>query len=78
MSVGVCGIRGRKNMRGRVSFADEEEREKKRSESEIIKIPNAHATVTVYICIILHPLMWVFFCSECVKSVSFFILHNFA
>ena len=29
VSMGVCGIRGRKNMRGRVSFADEEEREKK-------------------------------------------------
>ena len=46
--VGVCGIRGRKNMRGRVSFVDEEERErKKRSEKGV-------------------------------KSVSFFILHNFA
>ena len=63
-------------------------REKKMSESEIIKILNAHATVTVHICTItvaiihlctiLHPLMWVFFCSKCVKSVSFFILHNFA
>ena len=63
-------------------------REKKRSELEIIKILNAHATVAVHICTvivaivhlctILHPLMWVFFCSECVKSVSFFILHNFA
>ena len=88
MFVGVCGIRGRKNMRGRVSFADEEERGKKKSESEIIKILNAHATVAVHICMvtvaivhlctILHSLMWVFFCSKCVKSVSFFILHNFA
>ena len=48
--MGACGIRGRKNMRGRVSFADEEEREKKRSESEIIKILNAHAIVAVHIC----------------------------
>ena len=38
VSVGVCGIRGKENMRGRVSFADEEEREKKRSESKTIKI----------------------------------------
>ena len=46
-------------------------REKKRSELEIIKILNAHATVTVHICMvtvaivhlctILHPLIWVFF-----------------
>ena len=74
-------------MKGRISFADGEEREKKMSESEIIKILNAHVTVTVHICTvtvaimhlytILHPLMWVFFCSKCVKSVSFFILHNF-
>ena len=48
-----------------------EEREK------IIKLLNAHATVTVHICIItvatmhlcisLHPLVWVFFYSKCVK-----------
>ena len=36
-------------MRGRVSFADEEEREK-RSESKIIKILNAYTTVAVHIC----------------------------
>ena len=51
-----------------------EKREKKRSELEIIKILIA----LVYLCTILHPLMWVFFCSKCVKSVSFSILHNFA
>ena len=49
MPVGVCGIGGRKYMRGKVSFVDEEEREKKKIRSE-----------------------------EGVKSVSFFILHNFA
>ena len=36
------------------------------------KIINASVTVIVYIarmhkCTILHPLMWVFFCSKCVK-----------
>ena len=49
----------------------EEEREK------IINILYAHATVTVHICTVtvaivhfytsLHPLMWVFFCLNCVK-----------
>ena len=63
-------------------------KEKKRSELDIIKILNAHATVAVHICMvtvaivhlctILHSLMWMFFCSKCVKSISFFILHNFA
>ena len=51
--MGACGIRGRKNMRGRVSFADKEEREKKRSESEIIKILNAHTTVAMHICMVM-------------------------
>ena len=37
VSVGVCGIRGRKNMRGRVSFADEEEREKKGVNQKLLK-----------------------------------------
>ena len=51
--------------------------EEKRSELDIIKILNARATVTVHIymvivalvhlCTILHPLMWVFFLSNCVK-----------
>ena len=49
-------------------------REKERSESEIIKILNAHATVAVHLCTvtvaivhlctILHPLMWVFFFAQ--------------
>ena len=59
-------------------------REEKRSELDIIKILNARATVTVhiymvivalvYLCTILHPLMWVFFCSKC---VTFSILQDF-
>ena len=32
----------------------------------------------MHLCTILHPLMWVFFCSNCLKSVTFSILHNFA
>ena len=52
------------------------------------KILNGHAIVTVHICTvtvaivhkctILHSLMWVFFCSKCVKWAFFSILHNFA
>ena len=55
---------------------------------EINKIINTHATVTVHICIvtvaivhkctIMHKLVWEFFCSNCVKIVSFSILHNYA
>ena len=50
---------------------EKRERENKKSESEIIKILNAHTIVTVHICTvivaivhlctILHPLMLVFF-----------------
>ena len=32
----------------------------------------------VHLCTILHPQMCVCFCSKCVKSVTFSILHNFA
>ena len=63
-----------------------ENRLKKRSKLEIIKILNARATIIVHICTvivalvhlctILHPLMWVFFCSKCVKSVTFSILQD--
>ena len=63
-----------------------EEREKNVG-TEMNIISNAHATVTVHIytvtvaivhkCTILHPLMWVFFCSNCVKLVPFSILHNY-
>ena len=52
------------------------------------KILNARVTVTVHICTSycstyafihnLHPLMWVFFCSKCVKRTSFCILQDFA
>ena len=59
-----------------------EEREK------IVKILNAPTTIIMHICMvtvtimhlctILHSMMWVFFCSKCVKSGAFSILHNFA
>ena len=32
----------------------------------------------VYLYTSLHPLMWVFFCSKCVKLVTFSILHIYA
>ena len=60
-----------------------EKREKKRSELEIIKILNARVTVIVHICMvivvctILPLLMWVFFCSKCVKSVTLSTLQDF-
>ena len=47
----------------------------------ICTITIAICTVTiaiVHLCTTLHLLMWLFFCSKCVKSVTFFILHNFA
>ena len=74
-------------MKGRISFADGEEREKKMSESEIIKILNAHVIVTVHICTvtvaimhlytIIYKLVWMVFCSNCVKLAPFSILHNY-
>ena len=30
----------------------------------------------VHLCTSLHPLIWVFFCSKCVESVTFFILQT--
>ena len=64
-----------------------EEREKK-VRMEINKIINTHATVTVHICTvtvaivhkctIMHKLVWVIFCSNCVKLATFSILHNYA
>ena len=66
----------------------ESESNRDQERENIVKILNAHAIVTVHICTVtiaivhfcttLHPLMWVFFYSKCVKSVTFFILHNFA
>ena len=51
------------------------------------KMINRRVIVTVHICkvtvvivhkyIILHPLMWVFFCSKCVKWAIFSILQDF-
>ena len=36
-------------------------------------------TITlVHLCTILHPLIWVFFCSKCVKCTTFYILQNYA
>ena len=56
--------------------------------TKINKIINTHAIITVHICTvtiaivhkctIMHKLVWVFFCSNCVKVVSFSILHNYA
>ena len=55
---------------------------------EINKIINTHATLIVHICTVtvvivylytsLHPLMWMIFCSNCVKVVTFSILHIYA
>ena len=63
-----------------------EEREKN-VRTEINKIINTHTTVTVHICTItvaivhkctiMHKLVWVFFCSNCVKLATFSILHNY-
>ena len=68
-------------------FVHGEEREKK-VQTEINKIINTHTTVTVHICTvtiaivhkctIMHKLVWVFFCSNCVKLATFSILHNYA
>ena len=49
MSAGVCGIRGRKNMRGRVSFADEEEREKKGKNQKLLKYGKSLATKLIIV-----------------------------
>ena len=61
---------------------ESEMRVKYREEREkIIKILIAHATITttiVHLCTSLQSLMWVFFCSKCVKLVFFSISHNFA
>ena len=69
------------NVKEREVRLSTEEREK------TINILYAHATVTVHICTVtivivhfytsLHPLMCVFFCSNCVKWAPFSILHNF-
>ena len=85
----VCGsvcIRGRRRWWGRWFCRWRRER-KKRSKLEIIKIMYRRATVTVHICTvtvafvhlctILHPLMWVFFWSKCVKWVTFYVLQDY-
>ena len=70
----------------RRELGENESRDQERE--KIIKILNTHATVTVHICTVtvaivylytsLHPLMWVIFCSNCVKLVTFSILHIYA
>ena len=86
----VCVHLGKKKTRRWKSLSSlcTEKREKKRCERKINKIMNTHDTVTVHICTVtvaivylytsLHPLMWVFFCSNCVKVVIFSILHIYA
>ena len=64
-----------------------EKREKKNVRMEINKIINTHVTVTmhiymvtvaiVHLCTIMQKLVWVFFCSNCVKLATFSILHNY-
>ena len=94
MDVFVCGcvcvhLRKKKMRKGKsLSSSCTEKREKKRVQTEINKITNTHAIVTMHICMvtiaivhkctIMHKLVWVFFCSNCVKVVSFSILHNYA
>ena len=60
------------------SESNQRDKEKEREKSN--KIINTNATVTVHVhkCTILHPLMWVLFCSKCVKWAPFSILHNFS
>ena len=87
----MCGcvcVHPRKKRIRRLSSLCTEKREKKKVRTGINKIINTHATVTVHICTVtvaimylytsLHPLMWVIFCSNCVKVVSFSILHIYA
>ena len=86
----VCvHLRKKKMRRGEVTeFVVHRKERKKKCECEINKIINTHATVTVHICIVivaivylytsLHPLMWMIFCSNCVKVVTFSILHIYA
>ena len=39
---------------------------------------NALTVAHVHLCTILHPLMWVFFCSKYVKLTTFCILQDYA
>jgi len=89
VGVFVCvHLRKKRMRRGKLSslVVHGEEREKK-VRTKINKIINIHATITVHICTvtttivykctIMHKLVWVFFCSNCVKVVSYSILHNY-
>ena len=53
-----------------------DKRERKKT-NKILNVCTVTVT-TVHKCTILHPLMWVFFCSNCVKLAHFFIVHNYA
>ena len=45
----------------------------------IVTVHICTVTVTlVHLCIILHLMMWIFFCSKCVKLTAFCILQNYA
>ena len=90
VGVFVCvHLRKKKMRRGKLSslVVHGEEREKN-VQTEINKITNTHAIVTMHICMvtiaivhkctIMHKLVWVFFCSNCVKVVSYSILYNYA
>ena len=80
--MGVCVSEEERTCEGGLVLQIEKrERENKKSESEIIKILNAHTIVTVHICTvivaivhlctILHPLMWVFFFVKMCKMKGF-------
>ena len=81
-------LRKKKMRRGKsLSSLCTEKREKKKVRTEINKIINTHGTVTIHICTvtvaivhkctIMHKLMWVFFCSNCIKLITFSILYNY-
>ena len=70
----------------RRELGENESRDQERE--KIIKILNTHAIVTMHICTViitmvylytsLHPLIWVIFFLNCVKLVTFSILHIYA
>ena len=72
----------------RIESGESESESRDQEREKIIKILKTPATVTVHICTVtvaivylytsLHPLMWVIFCSNCVKLVTFSILHIYA
>ena len=83
----VCVHLRKKKMRREKSSLCTKKREKKKVRTEINKIINKNATVTVHICTvtvaimhlytIIYKLVWMVFCSNCVKLAPFSILHNY-